>query len=129
MINRKTDYALRCLLYLAQRPEGVWVPTAEISRKMKVSPVFLAKIFQLLARRKVIESRKGKNGGVLLIKKGASVGELLRLLEPHFAFNKCLTGGFRCFRQKECRLHTLLNNMQKEFFARLNQVKLAALAA
>ncbi len=129
MINRKTDYALRCLMYLAQQPAGEWVTTAEISKKMRVSPAFLAKIFRALAERRVIESQKGKRGGVRLLKREASVGELLRLLEPRFAFNKCLAGGFRCFRQKECRLHTLLNSMQREFFARLNQVKLVSLAA
>jgi len=128
MINRKTDYALRCLFYLAQQPAEAWVPTAEISKKMKVSPVFLAKIFQLLAARRVIESQKGKRGGVRLLKRGTSLGELLRLLEPQFALNKCLTGGFRCFRQKHCQLHTLLYGMQKEFFARLDRVKLAEIA-
>ena len=129
MINRKTDYALRCLLYLAQQPAGVWVPTAQVSERMRVSPLFLAKIFQLLAARGVIESQRGKSGGVRLLKRGASLGELLRLLEPRFAFNKCLSGGFRCFRQKECQLHTLLSSLQGEFFARLNQVTLAEVAA
>ena len=128
MINRRTDYGLRCLLYLAQQPADRWVPTAEVSKKMRVSPVFLAKIFQKLAEEVVIEGQRGKKGGVRLVKRDASLAELLRLLEPKFAFNKCLSGGYRCFRQSDCQLHTLLYKMQQDFFARLGDLTLAGIA-
>jgi DNA-binding IscR family transcriptional regulator len=89
----------------------------------------LAKIFQPLAEAGVIEGQRGKKGGIRLVKKDANLAYLLQLLEPKFAFNKCLSGGYRCFRQSDCQLHTLLYKMQHDFFARLGRLKLSGIVA
>ena len=46
-INRKTEYALRGLRYLAHSRTGEAVMIREIAQAADASPVFLAKIFQL----------------------------------------------------------------------------------
>ncbi|MFH1386764.1 MAG: Rrf2 family transcriptional regulator, partial [bacterium] len=63
MISRKTDYALRGLVYLAGQKEGEWIPSSILIKKLRVPPVFWAKIVQTLVKNKIIGSRKGKDGG------------------------------------------------------------------
>lgn len=128
MISREVDYALRCLVELAKKPKGEWVSTAELSRELRVSRVYLAKIFQKLVKKGLLETIKGKGGGVRLTNRNTSLTEVLNALEPHFSLNKCLNERFRCFRQESCPIHSVLEQAQQELFAKLSRYTLKRLA-
>ena len=108
MISRRTDYALRCLVELVAYPAGEYVATAALAKKLKVSKIFLAKIFQQLTGAKIIESEKWKGGGVRLKSADISLARLLVVLEPEFCLNKCLNRKFKCFRRRICPIHHYL---------------------
>ncbi|MCU0641223.1 MAG: Rrf2 family transcriptional regulator [Candidatus Margulisbacteria bacterium] len=128
MISREVDYALRALVELAKKPEREWTATAQLSRELRVSRVYLAKIFQRLARKGLLETAKGKQGGVRLKSRNTSLTAVLKALEPHFSLNKCLNQRFRCFRQASCPIHAVLAQVQQELFAKLNRYTLKRLA-
>lgn len=112
MISRRLDYALRCLVYLANQPADRWIPTVEIGRQQKVSPIFMAKIFQPLVRAGVLESRKGKDGGVRLKNRKVSLAEIIMIIEPRFHLNRCLEKGHHCFLKGSCPISLLLGKLE-----------------
>jgi len=128
LISREVDYALRCLVELVKKPKGEWVSTAELSRELRVSRIYLAKIFQKLAKKGLLVSVKGKGGGVRLMRRNISLTEVLTALEPQFSLNKCLNKRFRCFRQETCPIHSVLEQVQQELFAKLSRYTLKRLA-
>jgi Rrf2 family protein len=128
LIGREVDYALRCLVELARKPKGEWVATAELGKELRVSRIYLAKIFQKLAKKGMLETVKGKGGGVRLTRQDISLTEVLTALEPRSSLNKCLNGRFRCFRRQKCAIHSVLERAQRELFAKLGRYTLNKLA-
>ncbi|OGC31332.1 hypothetical protein A2311_03745 [candidate division WOR-1 bacterium RIFOXYB2_FULL_48_7] len=127
LINRKVDYAIRCLVYLAKQKPAQIVTTAELSRRLRISRPFIAKIFQLLVRQGIVEGEKGKGGGFRLKNRQVSLAKIIRLLDPNLALNKCLKKGFHCFMREECPVHYILCSMQRELFQRLDKIQLSGL--
>lgn len=66
-ITLETDYAVRCLVYLKDHPEGVSV-LGEIAKGTRIPPAFLSKILQKMIKRGLVVSQKGKKGGFRLAK-------------------------------------------------------------
>ncbi|MCI0468438.1 MAG: Rrf2 family transcriptional regulator, partial [Nitrospirae bacterium] len=61
-ITRETDYAIRSVLHLAEKPEGIAM-IDEISKSRDIPKTFLAKILQKLTRAKIVKSHRGVKGG------------------------------------------------------------------
>lgn len=127
LIDRKTDYGLRCLAYLAGQAEGAVVTTDELSKKLRVSRSFISKIFQLLARQGILIGNKGKKGGYQLKSKKVSLARIISIIDPDLSLNKCLNGKYHCFMEKSCPLHKILEEMQRAIFKRLAEINLGAL--
>ena len=75
LVTRETDYAVRCILYLAQADDQI-ANVTEVSRKMHIPKTFLAKIFQRLAKAGLVVSNRGMNGGFRLAKKPSAMSLL-----------------------------------------------------
>jgi Rrf2 family transcriptional regulator, iron-sulfur cluster assembly transcription factor len=63
-INRQTDYAVRVVLALAQRGEGVRVSSAELQREMLIPKTFMGRIVAQLAQASLILTFPGRDGGL-----------------------------------------------------------------
>jgi Rrf2 family nitric oxide-sensitive transcriptional repressor len=63
--TRFTDYALRVLIYVAQRPDE-WVTIRQISEAYGVSRNHLMKVVSFLGNRGYLLSQRGPGGGVRL---------------------------------------------------------------
>ncbi len=127
MISRKTDYALRALYRLAGGEKGEWFATDKLGRELGISIVLLAKIFQLLSRRRIVETARGRGGGVRLIDRKASLGAVIRIMEPKFSLNKCLTGNFHCFLERKCPMHKILKQLDRELMKKLGGITILSL--
>jgi len=128
LISRKTDYTLRGLLYLLKQNDDKIVPSSEICKKMRIPSVFWAKIVQTLARKKIIESKKGKSGGIRILKKDASLGDIVSIMEPGLALNKCLRPKQGCFLKSACPIHKILADLDQQLKIKLSSVALSGLA-
>jgi len=115
------------LLFLAKVKDGSWSSTQTISKKFKIPQKFLAKIINALSRARIIETQRGKTGGVRLLNKEVSVADVIKLLNLRFSLNKCLGKGFTCFLKKTCPTHKLFKLVEKELFEKLNAVTIAQL--
>ncbi len=72
-VSAKSDYALRALIELAVRPDGMPVSAEELGRLQGIPHGFLQAILADLRRAGVVLSQRGQSGGWRLAKESAEV--------------------------------------------------------
>jgi len=82
-ISVKGEYALQAIFDLATHRPGEPVRIAEIARRQQIPQKFLELILASLKQGGFVESRRGAEGGYLLVRQPESltVGEILRFIE------------------------------------------------
>ena len=65
-INRQTDYAVRVVLALAKRGEGVRRSSADIQQEMLIPKAFMTRIVAQLSHHGLINTFPGRDGGLML---------------------------------------------------------------
>ncbi len=93
MISQKAKYALRALAVLARADAGDPVQISDIADRQKIPKKFLEQILLDLKRAGFVESRRGKQGGYLLLRPASEIsyGEVLRLIDGPIAPLPCLS--------------------------------------
>jgi Rrf2 family protein len=114
MLSKKSQYAFKALMYLAQNNDKGPVLIAEISKKKKIPLKFLENILLELKKAGVLESKKGKGGGYYFAQPPADVpmAKVIRLLDGPIALLPCVSLNFyeRCKNcdEKSCGLHDMM---------------------
>lgn len=127
-----TDYALRVLIYLAAKENDELSSIREISDIYGISKNHLMKIIYKLGRMGVIETIRGRNGGIRLAMKpkDINIGEVVRQTEEDFRLVECFDPENNlCVISPVCGLRHLLNNALAAYLAVLDQYTLADLVA
>ena len=121
-ISRETDYAIRCLLFMARAPFEVRT-VGETAGPQEIPPSFLAKILQKLVRAEILSSARGQRGGYRFRKSPCDVTILsvIEAIEGPVAFNDCLVDGITCSRVARCAAHPVWKEIQKEVADRLGR--------
>lgn len=93
MISNKAKYAFRALLAIAAAPEGEAITSAEISRRYNIPHKFLEQILLDLKKAGILDSRRGKSGGYIMLRPADTVtfGEVLRVFQGPLAPLPCLS--------------------------------------
>lgn len=86
-VSQRGLYALKALLHLAERWEEGTVATREIAEREEIPEKFLESILVVLKNARVVESRRGREGGHRLRRPPAEivVGDVVRLLDGPLA--------------------------------------------
>jgi Rrf2 family protein len=114
MLNKKTQYALKALMYLAEHDEDGPVLISEIAAKKKIPLKFLENILLELKKDGILESKKGKGGGYFLNKAPNKIplARIIRLIHGPIAMLPCVSLYFyeRCKNcdEKHCGLHDIM---------------------
>ena len=107
MLSQTAEYALRAVLYLAERAEPGPVRVEEIAAAVGVPANYLAKTLQALVRARVLASQRGPHGGFQL----AVAAEDLPLMKIVGPFDRiverrhCLLGRTECSDRTACAAH------------------------
>ncbi|WP_454289576.1 RrF2 family transcriptional regulator [Rhizobium arsenicireducens] len=93
MISQKAKYALRALSALARAEAGAPLQISEIAERQKIPKKFLEQILLDLKHNGMVTSRRGKQGGYLLLRPADEItyGEVLRLIDGPIAPLPCLS--------------------------------------
>jgi Rrf2 family nitric oxide-sensitive transcriptional repressor len=85
-----TDYALRVLMYLAVKEDGL-ATIDEIAKRYSISRNHLMKVVHQLGVAGYIETVRGRGGGLRLAKPAEAIGlgEVVRYTEPDMAIASC----------------------------------------
>ncbi|HTL10430.1 MAG TPA: Rrf2 family transcriptional regulator [Chitinophagaceae bacterium] len=118
MLSKKSQYAFKALMYMAQHTDKGPILIAEIARKKKIPLKFLENILLELKKAGVLESKKGKGGGYYFAVPPAQVpvAKVMRLLDGPIALLPCVSLNFyeRCKNcdEKSCGLHDMMVNVR-----------------
>src|SRR4051812_29094043 len=105
-----TDYALRVLMYLGLRGNGL-VSIREIAEAYRISENHLTKVVHGLSRSGFVKTLRGRGGGLRLAMppKQILVGAVVRTTEDDMALVACFADPHGCAIAGPCRLQSLLN--------------------
>lgn len=114
-ITRQTDYAIRCVLYLAEHPNEVKVVN-EIARSKSIPKVFLAKILQKLSKAGIVRSYKGVKGGFELAKrpKDITLLDVIEAIDGPVAMNICAIDKRLCNMSNQCSVHPVWVQLRQD---------------
>lgn len=114
MLSKKSQYAFKALIYLAEKYDRGPVLISEISKKKKIPLKFLENILLELKNADILESKKGKGGGYFLKQRPdkVKVATVIRLVNGPIAMLPCVSLYFyeRCknCNEKHCGLHDMM---------------------
>ena len=113
-ITRKTDYAVRCIIFLSMEA-GRTVSAGEISKAMLIPKDFLAKILQRLSRKGIVKSTKGVAGGFRLAKEPGKISllEVIEAIQGPTAANACAVDENVCSLSGTCAVHPVWVELRK----------------
>jgi len=109
MLSNTSKYAIRATIYLAlntRNDEKIGI--RKISSDLGIPSPFLAKILQVLAKRKLLASTKGPNGGFCLAKESKKITlyDIVTVIDGNDIFHKCLISMRTCNEDlTPCPLH------------------------
>jgi Rrf2 family nitric oxide-sensitive transcriptional repressor len=122
-----SDFGLRIGLYLATHPDRL-VAVEEISDAYGISRAHLVKVVQRLTEIGIVESTRGRGGGLRLARKPEEIrmGDLVRATEPNFNLVECFDADHNtCPIAPACGMKGALQRAQVAFLASLNENTLA----
>lgn len=127
-LTTMTDYALRLLMYVGQRPDRLCT-ISEVAGAYGISEAHLMKVTHQLGLAGWLETVRGKGGGMRLAAAPADInlGEVVRSIEPDFSLVDCLTTAKSCSLTGSCRLTGIVSDALQSFMAHLDRHSLADL--
>ena len=129
-IPRKIEYALRAMIYLADRPSGVARGT-EIAKHEQIPKYYLEKVIRDLMRRGLVHARRGPGGGYQLARKADTVTfrDIIEAVEGPITLNVCTDGSSSCALQPTCRMYRVWEKGQRVLLEVFSDTSLAEIAA
>ncbi len=127
-LTRSTGYAIRGMRRLATSGKPLHIE--QIAHAERLSPTFMAKVFQSLARAGLIRTKRGRGGGVELARpaSGITLLEVIEAMEGPIINRFCLldhTAG--CGEGRNCEVHEVWLAVQRCTAEILRQTTLARL--
>ena len=128
-IKRETDYAVRCIAYLAAN-KGRVVEQGEIARAMRIPRTFLAKILQKLAKAGLVTSFLGASGGFKLSRAPARITlhDVIVATEGPVAMNLCTVNRKACALGRTCKVHPFWVEVRAEVEKLLTRIDFEKIA-
>lgn len=127
-LTTMTDYAMRLLMYVAQRPDRLCT-IAEVARAYEISEAHLMKITHRLGQSGWLETVRGKGGGMRLAAAPAEInlGAVVRSVEPDFDIVDCFASETACLLTGQCRLTGIVSGALQSFMQHFDRYTLADL--
>lgn len=118
MLSATCKYGIRAVIFIASKPEQKSnTGLKEIAEKLKIPQPYLAKIFQLLARKKILHSTKGPHGGFYLLVPSSrlTLMDIIDAIDGRNFFDSCYITGERCnFDKPDDGVCVLHNDLRME---------------
>ena len=130
-LTQWTDYTLRVLMYCAAcegREQPVTI--SEVAESYDISRSHLTKIVQQLAAQNLLETSRGRGGGMRLMTpaQDINVGRVVRSTETDFTLVECFDATTnQCRLSSYCSLQSALSEAMEQFFVVLDKLTLADL--
>jgi Rrf2 family nitric oxide-sensitive transcriptional repressor len=130
-LSEYTDYTLRVLMYCARHRQRL-VTISEMAEQHGLSKGHLMKVVNDLARQGLIETTRGRGGGLRLSKEPETIriGDVVRASETDFRLVECFDASTNaCTLTPDCRLKHLFGAALRGYFQALDGATLADLTS
>jgi len=129
-ISKKSDYALRAMIYVAAWHSEKICSINEIASAQNIPRQYLAKILRELSLQGLLLSFKGKSGGYKLAKQREEITflDIIESMQGKIAVNGCIRQSKEnyCRGIKRCAMHSFWNDEQDRVIKSLGSVNLAS---
>jgi Rrf2 family protein len=128
--TRRTDYAIRALIVLANAPAPP-VAAAAIGEAMDIPTGFLQQVLRELQQAGMVTGRPGPNGGFALARPAETITllQIVDALEGPLRSGDCALRGGPCHWDDVCALHWVWSAARDALCAELDGATLARVAA
>jgi Rrf2 family protein len=125
-LGQVEDYAVRALVDLAAHPE---TSVREVAGRTAVPGAHLAKVIQSLVRAGLVETTRGRGGGVRLARDPAeiTVRQAVEAVQGPLRFLRCPRRGKGCPRNPDCAVYRLWVQLHDGIAGKLDGVRIADL--
>ena len=134
MISQKAKYAIKALMYLAEKPQGDPVKTLDIAKNARIPKKFLEHILLNLKNATLVSSKQGVLGGYYLLKdpQDINLADIYRLFDGAVALLPCASYKYfepcaDCEDVEKCRLRHELIEVKKQTLVALKKVTIKSL--
>lgn len=126
-LTRRSDYALRLLMWLALRPSSALATIDEVCTAVGVARGHMLKIVHQLGQLGYLETVRGHGGGIRLAQQTyqTTLGDLIRQLEPTLEPINCTQPA--CCLLPACRLRDVFQEAADAFLGVFDRYTLADL--
>jgi len=129
-LTRQSNYAIRTLVYCAVNAPDL-SRIADIAKAHAISELFLFKLIKPLVENGLLQTVRGRKGGIRLGRPAADITLLdtIKLTEESFAMAECFEGSSDCPLMDNCDLNGALREALGAFFDVLDSYTIADLAS
>jgi Rrf2 family protein len=113
-LTKKSDYALRLLISLAENHQDKILPTRWVAEQENIPLKFLQSVVSSLVREGILESIPGPKGGNKLLKSPdqISVLDVIEAVEGTMNLMDCMAESSQCGEFRNCKIHSLFGKAQ-----------------
>ena len=122
MLSKSSTYAIRAVLYLSLHSDVTKKYSPQhIANAINIPAPFLAKTLQILTKRGLVSSIKGRNGGFYLTKENAmnSLISIVDSIDGLSRFHECMLGLPVCGDDNPCPIHHAVAPVKKQLIEQL----------
>jgi Rrf2 family protein len=129
-ITRETDYAIRCVYYLAGKLDEV-INADEISKELHVPKSFLSKILQKLSKASLVKPYRGIKGGFALARHPSKISlfDVIKAIQGPIIINICAVDQKACRLSDTCVIHPVWIDIREQVETMLKKKNFADLLA
>lgn len=126
-LTRTTDFAIRVLAHLAREKNGSTMPI--LSERLGIPYNNLTKLVLVLSKAGLISTRKGKFGGVQLLRAAESITlkDVVDLIDGPTRLSECLDGQMSCGFHAQCKIKSALSSIQMRINTLMDDVTIEQL--
>ncbi|HHG75576.1 MAG TPA: Rrf2 family transcriptional regulator [Persephonella sp.] len=122
MLSAACKDSIRAMIYIAKlQKEGFkekFISIHKIAKDLGLSFYFLSKNFQKLVKAGLLESHRGPQGGVRLLKRPSEIRliDIVKVIDGMEFFNNCILGFEECSDENPCTIHNLWAKKREEIY-------------
>ncbi len=130
IFSKKCELGLQAVLFLSVQEKDKKYSATAISKAIKAPKEFVSKVLQELAQKKIVGSKKGKNGGFYLGKAATEIRliDIVEAIDGLDIFHCCVLGFPGCGTGNPCPVHNVWGPIRERTFKMLSNETLDKLA-
>ena len=127
MFSKTCEYAIRALIYIAQKSkDGSRIGIKDIALGIDSPEYFIAKILQELSRKGFVQSAKGPTGGFYMDGSNLklSIADIVREIDGDKLFSGCGLGLKECSESHPCPIHNEFKHIRQSIKTMLEESRI-----